>query len=250
VAALVIATAPSATAASEPNGVRSVVVVGDSVAAGEGTLDGYVYRDRRVLPGWWSTTLRDDVQSQCGRSDRAYGAFVADALGAAVTNLACSGATFDRGLVREARYRRARPDLVLVTAGANSVDWERAFAYCAVAARGVSDEDAARIADAGSVPDALIRAVQAVVGDLGGHRDAGTPGCTARNPGAFLERTVLDRIDGIEAEARALAREIRARGRAAHASRTSFSRRIPIHSRRRAPRSPVAPMRSGSVPRS
>ncbi len=33
----------------------SVVVLGDSVAAGEGARDGYRYRDRVLLPGWTTT---------------------------------------------------------------------------------------------------------------------------------------------------------------------------------------------------
>ena len=40
-----------------------------------------------------------------------------------------------------------------------------------------------------------------------------TPGCTASNPGAYLQRTVLDRLDGVTTDAATLARQIRDRGR-------------------------------------
>ena len=58
----------------------------------------------------------------------AYGARVARALDATLTNLACSGASFERGIVLDERFDEARPNLVLVTAGANSVAFERAYA--------------------------------------------------------------------------------------------------------------------------
>jgi hypothetical protein len=139
---------------------------------------------------------------------------VARALGAHVTNLACSGATFG-DLRFGARYDRAHPDLVLVTAGANSVNWERAFMYCALAARGLSDAEATRIAGAPSISQAAAATVRAVADNLGGSSDGSDrPACSETNPGAFLGQTVLDRIDSVAAGARALANSIRARGRA------------------------------------
>jgi lysophospholipase L1-like esterase len=213
--ALVAPAARAATPSSEP---RSVVVLGDSVAAGEGTLDGYRSQDRIVLPGWSELGPRrayDGTRPSCHRSPRAFGRVVASALDAQYTTFACSGATFDRGISLDAKYDRAEPDLVLVTAGANSVDFERVFAYCVLASRGLSDAEAGRIAGAPTIADAVSTAIRTALTRVTGPVPRTTPGCTAANPGAYLQRTVVDRIPQVAADARALAREIRDRGRAA-----------------------------------
>jgi lysophospholipase L1-like esterase len=212
------AEAPDPTTATT-SGVRSVAVLGDSVAAGEGTLAGYAYRDRALLPGWApparAAATEPATDARCGRSPRAYGALVAAALGAEVANLACSGASFEQGIALDAQFDAARPDLVLVTAGANSVAFERAFAYCVLASRGLSEREATRIATASTVEDAVSTAfavtAQRLIGSAGADRRAT---CTARTPGAYLEQTVLDRADAVGNAARRLATSIRARGRA------------------------------------
>jgi lysophospholipase L1-like esterase len=221
--ALIAASAPAApagaaTSPGSPAEIRSVVILGDSVAAGEGTLDGYTYEDRPLLSSWSKTKpprAYDSARRACHRSPRAYGEIVARELGATATTFACTGATFGRGVALDAAYDRAAPDLVLVTAGANSVAFERAFAYCVLASRGFSDAEAARIAAAPTIPEALSSAVSTAVARLGGPSTAATSGCTASNPGAYLQRTVLDRIDDVTTDAAALAREIRDRGREA-----------------------------------
>ena len=208
--------APGANAASPSSEIHSVVVLGDSVAAGEGTLDGYRYQDRVLLPSWSEAAARrayDGSRPSCHQSPRAFGRVVARTLGAEYTTFACSGATFDRGINLDTAYDRAKPDLVLVTAGANSVDFERVFAYCVLASRGLSDTDAARIAGAPTIADAVSRALSTALTRVAEATPRVAPGCTAANPGAYLLRTVLDRIPDITAEARALAREIRDRGR-------------------------------------
>ena len=193
----------------------SVVVLGDSVAAGEGARAGYRYRDRMLLPGWTTTGRTASTTDPCGRSDGAYGVRVAQALGAMLTNLACTGASFEKGIVLDERFDEARPDLVLVTAGANSVAFERAYAYCVLSARGVSDTEAARIVRASTVGDALATALAlAARRVLGTSPPAGTSACTTANPGAYLRETVFDRTASIGAQARTLAQAIRARGRA------------------------------------
>lgn len=195
--------------------VRSVVALGDSVAAGESARDGYVYRDRVLLPGWSTTRPTPRTGAACGRSTGAYGARVARAIGADFTNLACSGASFERGIVLDERFDRAAPDVVLVTAGANSVAFERAYAYCVLSTVGVSEPEAERIASASSIDDALVTALDLAARRAVGREPAPTASaCTAEHPGAFLRRTVLDRATTVGASARDLARAIRARGRA------------------------------------
>ena len=215
----VAATAPAGASAQgadpAPAGaVTSVVVLGDSVAAGEGARDGLVYRDRVLLPGWSATGARADGRAACGRTDAAYGARVADALGARLTNLACSGASFERGVVLDERFDAARPDLVLVTAGANSVAFERAYAYCVLASLGVSGSEAEQVVVASTIGEALATGLDLAARRALGRRPASSDaGCTADRPGAYLESTVLDRADDLGDAARDLAAEIRARGR-------------------------------------
>src|SRR5689334_18332740 len=89
-AALVAPTARAAAATSSTD-VHSVVILGDSVAAGEGTLDGFRYQDRAVLPSWSVTgqpRAYDSARPSCHQSPLAYGQLVASALGATATNLA------------------------------------------------------------------------------------------------------------------------------------------------------------------
>lgn len=196
-----------------PEAIRSVVALGDSVAAGEGARDGYVYRDRVLLPLWSTSGRPARPETACGRSNGAYGVHVARALDAELTNLACSGASFEQGIELDARFDAARPDLVLVTAGANSVDFERAYAYCVLAARGVSESDAEQVVRSSSVEDAIETAIELGARRiLGDGPSAGPSSCTADNPGAYLEETVLDRADEVGRDARALAVAILARG--------------------------------------
>ena len=219
--------APAQTPAPRSGAVRSVVVLGDSVAAGEGARDGYVYNDRLLFPAWSSPARTPGASasggtasssgaatgSACGRSDRAYGVLVARDLGAHVANLACSGASFERGIVLDDRFDRARPDLVLVTAGANSVSFERAYAYCVLASAGLSEAESERIASSSTVQDALATAVGVAARRVfGSATPSGPPACTAQNPGAYLRTTVLDRAAAVGAQARALAAAIRTRG--------------------------------------
>ena len=212
---------PAAAQTPDPGAapVGSVVVLGDSVAAGEGAGDGYVYAARSLLPTWSrpassrSGAAGTAASDACGRSDRAYGVLVARALDARVTNLACSGASFERGIVLDQRFDRARPDLVLVTAGANSVSFERAYAYCVLSSAGLSEAEAERIATSSSVQDALTTAIGVAARRvLGSTKPAGASACTAQNPGSFLQTTVLDRAATVGTQARDLAASIRARG--------------------------------------
>ena len=219
VAAAVPASASSRGAGSEgvdAGRITSIVVLGDSVAAGEGAADGLTYRNRSLFPGWVADGSGADPAPACGRTDAAYGGRVADALGAELTNLACSGASFARGITLDDRFDAARPDLVLVTAGANSIAFERAYAYCVLASRGVAASEAEQVVRASTVGDALVTGLGlAARRALGRGPAAPDAACTADEPGAYLEQTVLARADDVADAARALALEIRGRGRAA-----------------------------------
>jgi lysophospholipase L1-like esterase len=152
----VVATAGSAGAQQAPtsSGPTSIVQLGDSVAAGEGTL--YGYRWDRSSQRWVDGDL--DVQwpdpyPDCHHSPDAYGNAVAASFGARFTTFACTGAQFDNGIATaevydgttyrppqfgdwaaqtelNAEYDAAQPDLVLVTFGADDVHFVEIVTAC------------------------------------------------------------------------------------------------------------------------
>ena len=136
------------------DGPTSIVQLGDSVAAGEGTLYGYEYdaKTREWTGGNLSVTW-PGPHPLCHDSPDAYGELVARAFGAQFTQLACTGATFDNGIsapeVQDGteyapaqfgdwamqadlneRYDAANPDLVLITLGADDVQFHSIVTSC------------------------------------------------------------------------------------------------------------------------
>ena len=110
-----------------------VVVLGDSTAAGAGLAP---------VPGA-STTAR-----ACGRSSDSYAADLSDANDWDVLNLACNGATIRHGLLGPQKHHRDRlpPQLaeaeraghasvVIVSVGADDLNWSAMLRYCAVTPR-------------------------------------------------------------------------------------------------------------------
>jgi lysophospholipase L1-like esterase len=130
------------------------VQLGDSVAAGEGTLYGYTYdRSSRRWTGGDLDATWPEPYPDCHHSPDAYGNHVAAAVGARFTQFACSGAQFDNGIATaevyggktwrppefgdwatqtglNAEYDAARPDLVLVTLGADDVHFVKIVTAC------------------------------------------------------------------------------------------------------------------------
>jgi lysophospholipase L1-like esterase len=114
--------------APAPSGGPAVVVVGDSTAAGLGNP---------ALPN------PDAQDSACRRSIDAYAVDLANANNWQVTNLACSGATIEAGLLgpQQAGSQNLPPQLasptvakattVVVSIGANDVTWSSILRVCA-----------------------------------------------------------------------------------------------------------------------
>lgn len=110
--------------------IDKVVVIGDSTAAGKGN---------RLVP---HPTARDKA---CNRSRDAFAADLAAGNGWKVTNLACSGATIRNGILgpQEAAGRTLPPqldhpavtkaDLIVLSIGANDVQWNVMLGLCAYA---------------------------------------------------------------------------------------------------------------------
>jgi lysophospholipase L1-like esterase len=205
--ALTLALVAAACGGSEnhatPRHRLSIVVLGDSVAAGEGIAYGYTYAaDAR--PPRWTGGVADPVWLQpdpgCHRTAAAYGNVVAAALHGRLTNLACTGASYDHGIVgpedltgdtpqfgdwarREnlnPAYDRAAADVVLVTFGADDLQFVRVVISCVRASLLRPDE------------------------------------CVAGNPGSVVQHALLDALPTLTAHYRALASAIRERAAAHH----------------------------------
>jgi lysophospholipase L1-like esterase len=166
-AAVVVATGMNGWLASPskdagPVGPISIVQLGDSIASGEGINYGFSFDTRT---GKWdeqanrNPTWEGQYQA-CHQSKEAYGQQLADALPKAkFAQLACTGSTFDKGVAGpwstsvpaqfgdwasqenlNVAYSDAKPDLVLVTLGADDVQFVDIVIRCARA--GYIDDDA------------------------------------------------------------------------------------------------------------
>lgn len=211
-AAALLAPVGSPSAAVAAVRPRSVVQLGDSVASGEGTLYGYRYdRASQTWTGGSVLASWPGPYPGCHDSPAAYGNLVARRLGARFATFACSGASYLNGVVApqtqsgllgpttlrpaqfgvwpsgpdlNAAYDAARPDLVLVTLGADDVDFSPVVRDC------VENELAHRITGES------LR-------------------CTAGNPGPTIAADLNTNLPALGPHLVALSQAIRARGRAA-----------------------------------
>ena len=129
--------------------------LGDSIASGEGTLYGYTYDSRSAGPGRAATSTSPwpPPYPHCHDSPDAYGNHVAAYFGATFTQFACTGATFANGIAAaqtddgtqlrpaqfgnwatraqlNAAYDAADPDVVLVTLGADDLQFVAIVEAC------------------------------------------------------------------------------------------------------------------------
>jgi len=214
--AVLAAACGGATTAPRARPVRpqSIVQLGDSVAAGEGTLYGYTY-DQAT-----QTWVGGDIHATwpgphplCHNSPYAYGHDLARTDDARFAQFACTGATFEHGVAApkytngyfssslvqpaqfgnwktrqylNARYDRARPDLVLVTLGADDVTFTRIVEAC--------------------IENAIEQRLDSSV----------KLECTSGDPGSAVESDFFDRIPTVRRDYTTLANWIIARGRADH----------------------------------
>jgi hypothetical protein len=190
----------------------SIVQLGDSIASGEGTLYGYTYNPatRRWTGGNLNATWPGPYPD-CHVSPDAYGNVVARTLHARFTTFACTGASYTNGItapevspgvlttttLRPAEfgdwgnglnlnpaYDAARPDLVLVTLGADDLQFTHV------------------------VQDCVTNALAHTVG-LEALR------CIATNPGPTITTDFTANLAGLVPHYQTLVNAIRARGRAA-----------------------------------
>lgn len=135
-------------------GPTSIVQLGDSIASGEGTLYGYTYDTAsREWTGGDLDVTWPGPYPDCHDSPDAYGQAIATQFTATFTQLACTGATFANGIRAprvsdgttyrpaefgnwdeqtdlNAEYDTAKPDLVLITLGADDVQFSSIVEEC------------------------------------------------------------------------------------------------------------------------
>jgi hypothetical protein len=205
-----VGVACSSAPTAAPAGPRSIVQLGDSVASGEGTLYGYSYDTNTQR---WTGGNIDAVwpgpYPLCHDSPDAYGHVLAIQYRAHFAQFACTGSTFANGITAprtsagityrpaqfgnlttntnsNAAYDAARPDLVLVTLGADDVQFSSVVRAC-------------------------------VINQLAHALDPSTSlQCTAANPGPTVQADALDHLPMLLTNLKTLARWINQRGAADH----------------------------------
>ena len=189
---------------------HSIVQLGDSVASGEGTLYGYTYdtTTQRWTGGDLDATWPGPYPL-CHDSPDAYGQVLANQMHARFAQFACTGSTFANGVTAprttngityrpaqfgnwatkaniNAAYDAARPDLVLVTLGADDVHFASVVRAC-------------------------------VVNKLANSVDHAIPlECTADNPGAMVQSDALSQLPILNGNLQTLAKWVNQRGAADH----------------------------------
>jgi lysophospholipase L1-like esterase len=193
-----------------PAAPLSIVQLGDSVASGEGTLYGYTYD--RATQRWTGGNI-DAVwpgpYPRCHDSPDAYGHVLAGQFHARFAQFACTGSTFANGITAprtyagttyrpaqfgnlttttdiNAAYDAARPDLVLVTLGADDVQFSPVVRAC--------------------VTNQLAHALDPSI----------SLQCTAADPGPTVQADALTQLSPLIDNLKTLARWINQRGAADH----------------------------------
>jgi lysophospholipase L1-like esterase len=180
----------------------TIVEIGDSIASGEGTQYGYYYD---AATGIWgggnpNATWSGD-HPLCHDSPAAYGQVVSDALGANFVQLACTGATYTNGITAPeiakgaiyqpaqfpgTAYDNAEPDAVVITFGADDVQFV----------------------------DIVIACIKSALQD-----PANSVECTAANPGPTIQADFWNYLSSLSASYGTIASNIEARGNAASPKR-------------------------------
>lgn len=225
---------------------ESVVVLGDSVAAGEGINYGYTYSTD--FPNHWTggtdNPTWEEPYQLCHASVLAYGNLVASTFNASLAKFACTGSTYDNGIVFDRRdngqlyrpaqfgdwlsmtklnaaYDAAKPDLVIITLGADDVSFVDVVTFCAT---GYTAADAAEVEAIGALADPgeriranFVRKFPTIDALLNAPDRAESSYCTAANPGTPIESLFWDPINSGEIAAHYidLVKVIQARGQQA-----------------------------------
>ncbi len=136
----------------------TIVEMGDSIAAGEGALDGFFYSPANGETGLWSGGVANapgfGSYPECHDSGYAYGQLLSAALRTNFVTLACTGASYAEGIIGpevfknplgivtetvpaqfpSSTYDEAEPDAVVMTYGADDVRFSSIAEECIASA--------------------------------------------------------------------------------------------------------------------
>jgi lysophospholipase L1-like esterase len=228
----------------------SIVVLGDSVASGEGINYGYKYSTS--FPNRWyggtDNPTWEPPYPLCHDSKLAYGNLVASQRGASLAKFACTGSTYENGIIGERivgseiyrpaqfgdwanqtqlnqQYDEAKPDVVIVTLGADDVHFVDILTYCATGYT-ADDADLLTSISAAESPGAHLReefvrrfptpeALQAAREVEPQAPEGWFDYCTAANPGPPIEKLFWGPVRNgtLTAHYQALVQAIQERGR-------------------------------------
>ncbi|MFO1302136.1 MAG: GDSL-type esterase/lipase family protein [Burkholderiales bacterium] len=221
----------------------SIVVVGDSIAAGEGINYGYYYEKGYLFNGWAGGTPDPVWQGNyqlCHDSALAYGDVLASTIGATLAKFACTGSTYQNGIAFDrmyggqlyrpaqfgnwlaqtnlnAAYDAAKPDVVIVTFGADDVSFADIVTFCAT-----GYTSAAEVASVVAHPERSRRIRENFVKRFPTReawqarppRASSSSYCTSANPGDAIQNLFWDPVTSgqIAGNYRNLVAAIKARG--------------------------------------
>jgi lysophospholipase L1-like esterase len=228
--------------AAAPPPPLSIVVLGDSIASGEGINYGYTYSTS--FPNEWyggtdNPVWQGDYQL-CHDSAQAFGDVLAPMINVTLAKFACTGSTYDNGITFDRRYGgalyrpaqfgnwlgmtnlnaaydAAKPDVVIVTFGADDISFADIATFCAT-----GYTDSATVAALARMPDRS-RQIRTNFAKRFPTADAwlkrapratSSSYCTADNPGAPIISLFWDPINSgeIAGHYKSLVAAIRARG--------------------------------------
>jgi len=215
--------------ANDASQKKSIVVLGDSVAAGEGINYGYRYDLKSLLGARWvggtTNPVWDGAYPLCHDSNKAYGELLAADLDMNLAKFACTGATYENGITGQRanagkvyrpaqfgnwqeqsnlnpEYDAAKPDTVLLTFGADDVDFVGIVTYCVLSFL-YDDINVleAELADAENVGNLIKEKLEFHYPNVESflskqpRRAVKPPVCTAENPGKTIEKLFWEPVN-------------------------------------------------------
>jgi YVTN family beta-propeller protein len=195
--------------AGEFNFPGTVVELGDSIAAGEGTLDGFSYSPASPN-GLWGGGVANapgiGLYPDCHDSPYAYGQVLSDALGVNFVNLACTGASYAEGIIGPEVFDHALGPNVTVPAQFPSSAYDEAQPDAVVMTYGADDVQFS------SIVKACIASDVSIAGDTSVGTPPPAPECVASNPGSTIETDFFDELPALPADDRHIVSAIKSRG--------------------------------------
>ncbi len=225
------------TSTIEPSGQfnfpATVVEMGDSIAAGEGALDGFFYSPANGETGLWSGGVANapglGSYPECHDSGYAYGQLLSAALRTNFVTLACTGASYAEGITvpevfrnplgivtetvpaqfPSSTYDAAEPDAVVMTYGADDVKFSSIAEECIASALASSPRTK------GFVIGASLVSENPEVAKLLALALAGPEQCTQANKGSTVEADFTEQLPHLKETYAQIVSAVESQGREA-----------------------------------